>query len=190
MFQVVSSRAPAASDLVITDETAFDVAARDALLDASFGPARFAKSSERIRAGRLPAQGLALTAKLEDRLVGTVRLWNIAAGDAGAALLLGPLAADPQIRGAGIGTALMRHALLRARLLGHRAVILVGDPEYYVRFGFSAAHTAGLAMPGPFEAHRLLAAEFAPGCVERARGEITPTGRPVPMPADRLALAA
>ncbi|SON57657.1 putative acetyltransferase [Hartmannibacter diazotrophicus] len=175
MFQVVANTS-AASDLVVTDETFYDIAAREALLDASFGPARFLKSSERIREGRLPAAGLALAAHLGGRLVGTVRLWNIAAGDAGEALLLGPLAADPSIRNAGIGSALMRHAMVRARLLGHRGVILVGDPEYYVRFGFSADHTGGLAMPGPFERHRLLAAEFAADAFLGANGLIAPTG--------------
>ncbi len=190
MFQVVANPAPLASALVVADETPFDVAAREALLDACFGPARFAKSSERIREGRLPAEGLALAARLDGRLVGTVRLWNIAAGDAGEALLLGPLAADPAMRGAGIGSALMRHALLRARLLGHRAVILVGDPDYYVRFGFSAENTGGLAMPGPFERHRLLAAEFAEGVLAGACGLVRPTGRPAADTAARTALAA
>jgi hypothetical protein len=45
----------------IREEIPTDVAPREALLDACFGPQRFAKTSERLREGRLPADGLALT---------------------------------------------------------------------------------------------------------------------------------
>ena len=39
-----------------------------------------------------------------------------------------------------------------------RAIMLIGDPEYYTRFfGFTAEHTAGWRLPGPVERHRLLA---------------------------------
>ena len=64
----------------------------------------------------------------------------------------------------------MRRALREARRLGHGAVILVGDAPYYSRFGFSAAKTAGLRLPGPFERHRLLALELVPGALDGAGG--------------------
>ncbi len=64
----------------IIDETADLAAAREDLLDAAFGAARFAKTSERLREDRLPAEGLAFAAMDGDRLVGTVRLWNVTAG--------------------------------------------------------------------------------------------------------------
>ena len=89
----------------IRDEVADDVSAREALLDASFGEARFEKTSERLREGRRPARGLALSASHEGALAGTVRLWNVAAGRAGAGLLLGPLAVDEDRRGLGLGHA-------------------------------------------------------------------------------------
>jgi predicted N-acetyltransferase YhbS len=160
----------------ITDETPRDVAARDRLLDRAFGAARRRKSSERIRAGRLPAEGLALVARDGDAVVGTVRLWHVSAGRGRPALLLGPLAVDDDHRGAGIGGALVRAALERARTLDHAAVLLVGDEAYYRRFGFSAAAAAGLAMPGPFERHRLLGLDLRPGALAGAEGVIRPTG--------------
>lgn len=162
--------------IVYSDEVPCDVAARDVLLDRSFGPGRRRKSSERIRAGRLSADGLSLVAKDGNRLVGTVRLWHVAAGSTQPALLLGPLAVDDDYRGAGIGAALMRLALARAMERGHRAVLLVGDPAYYGRFGFSEEVTGALAMPGPFEPQRLLALELAPGALRGAEGVIRPTG--------------
>jgi hypothetical protein len=50
------------------------------------------RPSERLREGRLPADGLSLVAIDHGRLVGTVRLWNVCAGPGRPALLLGPLA--------------------------------------------------------------------------------------------------
>ena len=172
--------------ITINDEAPGDVVAREALLDRAFGPRRRRKSSERIRAGRLPAAGLSLVARDGEFVVGTVRLWHVSAGRRRRALLLGPLAVDEKHRSSGIGTALMEAALARAEALGHDAVVLVGDADYYLRFGFSAAKAANLAMPGPFERHRLLGLELAPGALAGAEGVIRPAGRrlaPARMPA-------
>ncbi|SJZ79911.1 GNAT family N-acetyltransferase [Consotaella salsifontis] len=168
----------------IRAEAPADVAAREALLDRAMGPGRKRKSSEAIRRGRLPAEGLAFSAlDGSGALTGTVRLWNIGAGmregAAVPALLLGPLAVDPRQHGGGLGSAMMREAIADAQKRGHGAIILVGDPEYYARFGFSAEKTGALFMPGPFERHRLLALELIPGWLDGVAGRITPTGRKI-----------
>jgi predicted N-acetyltransferase YhbS len=149
------------------------------LLDAAFGAGRFTKTSERLREGRVPARGLAFVAFDGGRLVGTVRLWSVVAGTAPRCLLLGPLAVAADIRNRGIGAALMWHALRKAKTLGHRAVLLVGDAAYYNRFGFSAEKTGALRMPGPYERDRLLACELVPGALGGARGTIA-VNRPSP----------
>jgi len=196
----------------IVAEQDADIAAREALLDIAMGPGRKRKSSEKLRRGRKPSEGLALVARESNgKVVGTVRLWDVAVGlvpppltpphkgegvadasespsplwggvrgggnDVAPALLLGPLAVDPAQKSAGVGSALMRHAIAEATRLGHRAIILVGDAGYYARFGFSAEKTGGLAMPGPFEKHRLLALELVPGALDGAFGVLRPTGR-------------
>lgn len=164
-------------DFVIVPESEIDNAAREALLDRAMGRNRKRKSSEKLRRGRLPSPGLAFTARdAVGNVVGTVRLWDVDAGGR-KALLLGPLAVDPARKGAGVGSALMRHALAEARRLGHGAVLLVGDPDYYARFGFSSQKTAELAMPGPYELHRFLAVELAAGALAGARGVLHPLGR-------------
>lgn len=170
----------------ILDETASDVAAREALLDRAFGPGRQLKTSERLRQGRLPAAGLSLAAHHEpgangSGLVGTVRLWHVAAGRDCPALLLGPLAVEPGRQGDGIGAQLMAAALARAAAAGHRAVLLVGDAPYYGRFGFSAEKTGSLWLPGPFQRERLLGRELVAGGLSPAQGLVTATGalRPV-----------
>ena len=175
--------------VTIREEKIADVAAREALLDEAYGAARFTKASERLREGRLPADSLSLVAVERGRIVGTVRLWHVTAGPEHPALLLGPLAVDPAHRNRGIGSALVRRAIARARLAGHRAILLVGDAPYYGRFGFTVAPTGELWMPGRFERDRLLALELKPGALAGARGLIAATGALAPKP-DLAALVA
>lgn len=175
--------------VTIREEKFADVAAREALLDEAYGAVRFTKTSERLREGRLAADGLSLVAVDRGRVIGTVRLWNISAGPGCDALLLGPLAVHPDYRNRGIGSRLMQRALARARLAGHRAVILVGDAPYYTRFGFTAASTGALWMPGRFDRDRLLALELKPTALNGAHGLIGATGRLAPAP-DLAALVA
>jgi predicted N-acetyltransferase YhbS len=169
--------------ITIRRERAADAAAREALLDEAYGPIRFTKTSEKLRAGRLPAAGLAFVAVEGGRLVGTLRLWSAAAGMGRDSLLLGPLAVAPSHRNRGIGSALMRRALRDARRRGHKSVLLVGDAPYYGRFGFSAEKTAKLWMPGPYEPHRLLGCELVPGALDGARGLIRVPQAPATAPA-------
>ena len=166
-----------AAPFAIRAERASDVAAREALLDACFGENRSLRTCQRLRDGRAPAEGLALSAVREGQLVGTVRLWHVSAGGV-PALVLGPLAVDEESRKLGVGAALMARALELARQRGHGAVILLGDAPYYARFGFSAAKTAELSLPGPFERDRLLGLELREGALDGAWGMIVATGRP------------
>ncbi|MBN8944467.1 MAG: N-acetyltransferase [Rhizobiales bacterium] len=170
----------ARSAILVADEQDNHVAAREALLDAAFGADRRAKTSERLREGRLPADGLALVATMADRLVGTVRLWNVTLGPGRPALLLGPIAVDPALQAAGIGGRLMREALARAEAQGHRAVILVGDEPYYRRFGFSTAKLDRLWLPGPLDRRRFLGLELAAGALDGVGGLVGATGRDAP----------
>jgi predicted N-acetyltransferase YhbS len=167
-----------AAPFAIRAERASDVVAREALLDACFGANRQLRTCQRLRDGRAPAEGLALSVVRGGRLVGTVRLWHVSAGGK-PALMLGPLAVDPSCRKLGIGAALMNHALSAAAARGHGAVILLGDAAYYQRFGFTAAKTAKLSLPGPFERERLLGLELRDGTLGGASGLIVPTGAAV-----------
>lgn len=168
---------------VVDHENPGDVVARENLLDRAMGAGRRRKSSESLRRDRVPAEGLALVARDRDgHVIGTVRLWNVEAGiDASGApveaLLLGPLAVDPAHEGKGVGAALMRAAILEARNRGHGAILLVGDASYYERFGFFAAKTRHLVMPGPFDRARFLALELKDGWLDGAAGVLVASGR-------------
>jgi predicted N-acetyltransferase YhbS len=170
-----------------------DVVARENLLDRAMGAGRTKKSSEKLRRGRIPAEGLALVARDRNgHVIGTVRLWNVEAGvdrethplDA---LLLGPLAVDPAHEGKGIGSALMRAAILEAKKRHHSAILLVGDASYYERFGFFAEKARHLVMPGPFERGRFLALELREGALDGAAGLLVASGRKLARPPVRRA---
>ena len=168
-----------AAPFAIRAERTSDVVAREALLDACFGANRHARTCQRLRDGRAPAEGLALSALVQGRLVGTLRLWHVSVGGK-PVLMLGPLAVEADCRKFGVGAALMLRALEVAKTRGHGAVILLGDAAYYARFGFSAAKTGELTLPGPFEHDRLLGLELSDGALDGVWGMIAATGRPEP----------
>jgi predicted N-acetyltransferase YhbS len=178
--------APDAAPFAIRAERASDVVVREALLDACFGENRHARTCQRLRDGRTPAEGLALSAVAGGKLVGTLRLWHVSAGGK-PALMLGPLAVEVASRKLGVGAALMDRALAAATARGHRAVILLGDAPYYARFGFSSGKTGELSLPGPFERDRLLGLELREGALDGAWGMITP---PAPVLKTRASRAA
>jgi predicted N-acetyltransferase YhbS len=159
-------------------EAASDVAARERLLDSAFGAARFEKTCERLRAGRIHADGLSFVLKDRAKIVGTIRLWKVMAGGV-PALLLGPLAIATSHEGLGLGSMLMRHALKESARLGHKAIVLVGDAPYYERFGFSAEATENLVLPGPVDRERFLALELVEGALNEAMGLVIATGERV-----------
>ena len=164
--------------VTISLESPQDEACREALLNRAFGSRRKHKTSERLRDGRLPAEGLAFSVYgASGRLIGTVRLWNIIAGSAGPALLLGPIAVDCRYQGKGIGAALMNHAISEAKRLGHSAILLVGDAAYYNRFGFDTDLVRHLHLPGPVDRARFLGLELEPDALDGAEGLVMASGR-------------
>ncbi|HEY7749860.1 MAG TPA: N-acetyltransferase [Aestuariivirgaceae bacterium] len=165
--------------VTIRQEGHADRAAREELLNRVFGKARFLKTCEQLRYGRLPSPGLSFGAYVGRRLVGTLRMWDIIAGAAGRSLLLGPLAVAPEMQGRGIGSDLIRHAIHEATLSGHESVLLVGDAPYYRRFGFSAAQTGGLVLPGPVERARFQGLELRQGALANASGLVVPAGQAI-----------
>ncbi len=67
---------------------------------------------------------------------------------------------------------MMLDGMARARELGYKLVILVGDLPYYARAGFAVVPCGRILMPGPVDPARLLYAELAPGALEAYRGPV------------------
>ena len=85
-------------------------------------------------------------------------------------LALAPMSVQPGRQRQGIGSALVREALRRAGQQGWQAVILVGHPGYYPRFGFSAALARPLASP--FSGEAFMALELIPGALQGGIGRV------------------
>ncbi len=150
-------------------EDADDVAS---LNDDGFGPGRFAKSAYRLREGVAPEPGLGFVATGADgALLGSVRFWPIRVGGA-LSLLLGPLAVKSELRGQGIGVALMKTGIDAARAAGFKTILLVGDESYYARAGFTRLALGRVRFPGPVDKTRILGLALEPGALDTLSGDI------------------
>lgn len=159
-----------AQTFCIKPENGIDTQLIEDLLDQAFGLERRILTSYRLREGVSPIAELSYAAWQGDVLVGSLRFWPITIDRRWDALLLGPLAVDPAIRGQGCGIALMRAGLARATELGHERVILVGDEPYYARVGFARVLDDTLVMPGFVDPDRLLFRELVAGSMADVRG--------------------
>ena len=156
----------------IVPERRRDAALIEPLLDRTFGFDRRRKTVYRLRAGVAPVDKLRFVALADDGgLLGSLRFWPVRIGQA-RALLLGPLAVEPALQGAGIGRGLVGHGLARAKRAGARLCVVVGEPAYYAPFGFRNASAAGLILPGPVEPERFQVLEIVPGALAGVSGLI------------------
>ncbi|WP_333824537.1 GNAT family N-acetyltransferase [Pinisolibacter sp.] len=156
---------------VIRPETPAEDAAIEALHEHAFGPGRFARTAFRLREGVACDPDLSLVALVDGRLAGSVKLTAIRIGDA-PSLLLGPLAVDPDHGSRGLGRALVRAAVEKARALGHRSILLVGDAPYYGPLGFHHVKPTDVIMPGPVDTARVLLCELVEGAAAEAKGRV------------------
>jgi predicted N-acetyltransferase YhbS len=140
----------------------------------AFGPGRFARAAFRIREGGTHDLALSFVALHgpSGRIAGSVRLTHVTIGGQRGALLLGPLAVQPDFKNLGAGRKLMAMAVDAARASGARLIVLVGDLPYYAPFGFKAEGTGGLKFPGPVDPRRVLACELKDGALARYAGMI------------------
>lgn len=155
-----------------------DPQAVEALLDEAFGSDRRGRTAYRLRAGTRPLPALSFAGYDGGELVASLQSWPVQllddTGQAHPLVLVGPIAVRPSLQRAGHGRRITAHALAAADAAGERALVLIGDPEYYERwFGFSAAATGGWRVPGPVERRRLLA-RLAPGTTLPVAGELGP----------------
>ncbi len=155
----------------IRPEGAQDAPLVEHLNEISFGPGRYAKSAYRLRDGVDPVAGLSFVAVNGDVLLGSIRFWPVAIGME-KSLLLGPLAVQPDLRGRGIGIALMKHAIDAAREQGHASIVLIGDEPYYVRVGFARLAPGRIRFPGPVDPARVLGLSLQHNVMLTLKGEV------------------
>jgi predicted N-acetyltransferase YhbS len=159
------------AECTIRPERPEDAPLVEALNARAFGPGRYAKSAYRLREGVDPVASLSFVAVQESRLCGSVRFWPIVVGSA-PCLMLGPLAVERELRGRGVGVALMEKGIDAARAEGHAAIVLVGDEPYYARVGFTRLPPHRIAFPGPVDTSRMLGLSLRPGALVTLTGKI------------------
>ncbi len=152
--------------------SAVEPALVEQLLDAAFGTDRFGRTAYMIRQGTDWLPGLSFAAlDEEDYLVGSIQFWPVAltdpAGRAHPMLMVGPVAVMPGRQGEGFGKALMAAALGAVDPAAELPQVLIGDLDYYGRWGFSADHTSGWRCPGPWDPARLLVRSTTPQVLPR-----------------------
>jgi putative acetyltransferase len=91
---------------------------------------------------------ISLVAERDDKLIGHIMFTPVqideeAAG--GRTMGLGPMAVHPEVSGQGVGARLVQAGLDACRALRTELVFVVGDPEYYSRFGFKPAGDSGFS---------------------------------------------
>lgn len=90
----------------------------------------------------------------------------------GRVLALGPVAVLPEVQFRGIGSSLMAAAMSLAVARGTPAVVLLGHPSYYPRFGFEPARGIGLEPPAAAWPDEAWLARRLPAWTEGLRGTV------------------
>ena len=160
----------------LSEETNEDWWEVEALYDLCFAPGREMLSSYRLRDGVAKVAPLCLVAR-EDQgsdyapVAAAIRFWPVRIGGPKVrALLLGPVAVHPTRQGEGLGALLIQGSMEKAGALGWERVLLVGDPPYYQRFGFT--RLAEVVMPPPTNPARVLGHELVPDAWAGIRGDV------------------
>jgi predicted N-acetyltransferase YhbS len=167
--------------MLIRPETPSDFTAIHALISAAFQTAPHAAGDEpefvgRMRASRDYLPQLAMVLERRRMLIGYLMLTRQALETTSGQfplLHLAVVAIQPDWQGRGLGSALVRHSLLQAAALGHSAVSVVGDPDWYSRFGFASARKHSILNANGFEDEVVMLRELWPGTLMGRQGTVT-----------------
>jgi predicted N-acetyltransferase YhbS len=128
--------------------------ALNALLDDAFGTDRHMRTAYLLRKGMAAIDHLSFGILEDSALLASIQCWPVRV-DHAVLILVGPVAVARHRQNEGLGTQLMQ-LMLNAITPQDAPMVMIGDPEYYGRFGFGADGTAGWTLPGPWEPRRLL----------------------------------
>lgn len=136
--------------VMIRDERDSDWDAITHVTAAAFRDCQYSGQTEPFIVKALRKAGvmtISLVAEMDGRVVGHVAFSPVAISDGSAGWYgVGPISVLPELQRRGIGKKLMNEGLRRLKAMGAGGCVLVGDPAYYVRFGFK--NVPGLTHEG------------------------------------------
>jgi predicted N-acetyltransferase YhbS len=140
----------------IRHETPCDDYAVEQIVKNVFGPGRFAKTAYRLREAKDYQHLFGLVTENHlDNIVATVRVAHLKGYDD--TVILGPIAVASNLRNIGLGMALMHKA--ESECLHYpdiKRIVLIGDAEYYNKFGFSKENAVDIIFTAPVNKNRIL----------------------------------
>jgi len=147
--------------ITVRPETADDNRAIDVVHISAFGGEAEAQLVSALRESSSYNRELSLVAELGGRIVGHVLLTRVPLRKDGTekqVLALGPMSVVPSQSHRGIGSELINASIKLANDKGYGAIVVLGHPEYYKRFGFVAAGDRQVScnLPAPDEALTLI----------------------------------
>jgi len=144
------------------------------LVAGAFGPDRSKRTVYQFRDGVRQMDKLCFVAYSKDQLVGSIQFWPAVLPNGLIVPLLGPLAVKPELRGKGVGRALITTGLNSAKKSDFPAVLIVGDPGYYAPFGFNVDVINQLNLPGSVAPLIFMGVEFESHSLSGLSGDISP----------------
>jgi predicted N-acetyltransferase YhbS len=158
-------------DLVYLTEDASHDSVIELINEEAFGPGRHTRAAARIREQGPHDRSLSFVCADDGETIASVRMTPVLAGRV-RGHMLGPLAVRPSHKNRGIGRELVRIAIEAARRHGSEAVILIGDPPYYMPLGFEKVAYNALQFPGPVDPARVLVVPLAENVRLQLKGVI------------------
>ena len=126
--------------MILRNERATDGEAITQVTIAAFKTLPISNHTEQFIIKALRASGalaVSLVAEIDGRVVGHIALSPVTISDGTKDWYgLGPISVLPEYQKQGIGTSLVNEGLSSLKKLGGQGCALVGDPDYYRRFGF------------------------------------------------------
>lgn len=152
--------------ITIRAEAAEDIRAVHRVNELAFGQPDEADLVDALRAAARPY--ISLVAVSQGRVVGHIFFSPVtleAEASTCAILSLAPMAVLPEYQRQGVGSRLVREGLKECQRIGCDAVVVLGHPEYYPRFGFVPASQRGLRCEYPVPDEVFMVAELKPNAL-------------------------
>lgn len=172
-FKVFMERKPTWVDAVVREERTGDIAAITEVHAAAFKREAEGRLVERLRSDGLIVASI--VALVNSKVVANAVFSKLAvtpSRGAITAVALAPVAVAPAYQRRGLGSIVIRFGLQLCGERGYDAVFVLGDPVYYMRFGFSSEIAKGMRSPYSGAGSSWMALELRPLTLCGLDGEV------------------